>query len=129
MGNMPTSTYYKKLLGNSFSPLEQQAIAKHMEKPVGVLFPDGAGQAAQPGGATFREHCRQTRGEYSLFRDQLRGMLGISLSTFYLKLQKGTFTHPEKEKIAGCLGKPLAELFPENGQDGSPMQLLPQGAP
>ena len=39
LGNMPLSTYYKKLNQSSFSDSEKKLIADHLGKPMGELFP------------------------------------------------------------------------------------------
>ena len=48
-----------------------------------------------------------------LLRDKLLRALGMKYSTFYQKMNAGTFTKLEREKIAQILETPVIDLFPE----------------
>ena len=52
-----------------------------------------------------------------LLRNKLLRTLGMKYSTFYQKLNTGTFNKLEREKIAQVIGKPVTELFIEHSKN------------
>ncbi len=55
-----------------------------------------------------------------ILRDKLLSALDMKYSTFYQKINTGSFNKLEREKIAQVLRTPVNELFPEHLQEVRP---------